>query len=422
MFSTSSNLSPQTFIEILFEKMKQVTPGMCELELYEFRYALQYLVPENQDWGSIPVDAAQEIEERIRSTSFFSQIEIKRQVAGKIVLDASIANLTRMLFAGLVTGQYSPDWVRQYFYFDIRGFNFLVRPLYFTPPVLEHLRGRPYRCFEPLQKQFEKIQEIGYKAFQQANAEVDRAFIECVKKLIAKKGTPILIAIAGPTAAGKTEIVERLWIECEVEGKRISTIEMDNFLTDRDFREENGIHTLGKAAIHLALFEQSLKAIMRGEKIFIPRYDFIDATSSHDLDENLKPGCTPLEIEPADIIFIEGNFPFLLEEVADLIGIKVVYLTDDEVRLKRKWRRDVDYRKKYDPVYLRNRFFKDQFLMTQKCYLPQLLVCDLAVDTTGAALWASKSVIKILESGAGRKLYCVLGENNVSFISETPKM
>jgi len=57
----------------------------------------------------------------------------------------------------------------------------------------------------------------------------------------------------------------------------------------------------------------------------------------------------PIVVEPADIIFIEGNFPFLIEEVADLIGIKVVYLTDDPIRLKRKWKRDIDYRKKYEP-------------------------------------------------------------------------
>ncbi len=71
----------------------------------------------------------------------------------------------------------------------------------------------------------------------------------------------------------------------------------------------------------------------------------------------------PIEIEPADIIFIEGNFPFLIEEVLHLIGIKVVYLTDDPIRLKRKWKRDIDYRKKYEPNYFRNRYFKDQFIM-----------------------------------------------------------
>jgi len=171
---------------------------------------------------------------------------------------------------------------------------------------------------------------------------------------------------------------------------------MDNFLTDRDQREQKGIHTLGKEAIHFALFRQSLQAICRGQRITIPRYDFVYATSSHDLDGALKPGGIPIEIHPADIIFIEGNFPFLLEEVVHLIGIKVVYLTGDHIRMKRKWKRDIDYRKKYEPTYFRNRYFRNQPLMAEKCYRPQMQVCDLVVDTTGAAIWATPEVAQIL--------------------------
>jgi uridine kinase len=123
------------------------------------------------------------------------------------------------------------------------------------------------------------------------------------------------------------------------------------------------------------------------------------ATSSHDLDGRLKAGCTPIKIEPADLVFVEGNFPFLLQEVVHLIGVKVVYLTDDAIRLKRKWKRDIDYRKKYEPTYFRNRFFKDQFLMAQKCYLPQMQVCDMVVDTTGASVWATPAIAEILGGG-----------------------
>ena len=123
----------------------------------------------------------------------------------------------------------------------------------------------------------------------------------------------------------------------------------------------------------------------------------IDGISSHGLDGRLKPGGLPVEIEPADILFIEGNFPFLIDEVNHLIGIKVVYLTDDPVRLKRKWKRDIDYRKKYDLSYLRNRYFKDQFIMAQIVYQPQMEGCDMIVDTTGAALWATAEVVKILD-------------------------
>ncbi len=70
----------------------------------------------------------------------------------------------------------------------------------------------------------------------------------------------------------------------------------------------------------------------------------------------------------------------------------MVYLTDDAVRIKRKWKRDIDYRKKYEPTY-----FRSQFLMAQKCYRPQLLVCDLAVDTTGGAIWATPEIAEILQ-------------------------
>jgi uridine kinase len=315
------------------------------------------------------------------------------------VLDENIVRLTNMLFVGLVTGKYPEEWIRAHFYFDVRGFYFLHRTVYFTDKVLAHFGGKPFKRFEQRQKRFERYQAVGYKDFKEANAEVDQVFIESVKKLIAAKGTPIVLAIAGPTAAGKTEVVARLRNSFEQAGKQVTSIEMDNFLTDRDYREEKGIHTLGKQAIHFELFKQSLEDITQGRKIAIPRYDFVYATSSHDLNGNLKPDGVPIEIESADIIFIEGNFPFLLEEVVHLIGIKVVYLTDDAVRLKRKWKRDIDYRKKYEPTYFRNRFFKDQFLMAQKAYLPQMQVCDIVVDTTGAAMWATPEMAEILSPG-----------------------
>jgi uridine kinase len=242
----------------------------------------------------------------------------------------------------------------------------------------------------------ERRQELGYKEFKAANAEVDQALIASVGKLIAAKGTPIVLAIAGGTAAGKTEIAARLRSSFEQAGRQATSIEMDNFLTDRDQREQKGIHTLGREAIHLDLLMQGLQAITQGHRITIPRYDFIDGTSSHDLDGILKPGRVPIDLEPAEIIFIEGNFPFLLEEIAPLIGIKVVYLTDDAIRLRRKWRRDIDYRKKYVPTYFLNRFFRNQPLMAAKCYRPQMQVCDLVVDTTGAAIWATPEIAEIL--------------------------
>lgn len=58
----------------------------------------------------------------------------------------------------------------------------------------------------------------------------------------------------------------------------------------------------------------------------------------------------------------------------------------------------IDYRKKYGPSYFRNRFFREQFLMAEKCYCPQMALCDMVVDTTGAAVWATPDVARILAS------------------------
>jgi len=395
---------PNAFSVTLFEKMKQINPGISDLELYEYRYGLTDLVPEN-GWGSVILDGIKEIEKRLNNRDFYDGIQIKPMHSGReehpkagdrITLDDQIVRLAQMLFVGLVTGVYEQDWIKTHFYFDIRGFYFLHRTLYFTNNVLAHFGGKPFKRFEQKQKKFERQQGVGYKDFKETNADIDALFIGSVQKIVAARGTPILLAIAGPTAAGKTEIVERLRLAFRQAGQEVASIELDNFFTDRDYREAKGIHSEGKRAIHFELLKRCLEDITLGKKIRIPYYDSVNGISSHDLDGNLKPGGVAIEIEPAEIIFIEGNFPFLLDEIVHLIGIKVVYLTDDPVRLKRKWKRDIDYRKKYDSSYLRNRFFKDQFIMAQIAYLPQMEVCDLTVDTTGAALWVTPEIGEIL--------------------------
>jgi len=313
-----------------------------------------------------------------------------------MILDSKIEDLTQMLFVGLVTGFYPQEWIVENFYFDIRGFFFLHRTNYYPADVLTYLGSTPFKSFPKNQKKFDKLQAISYKDFKTANQELDQWFMELVLDLVAIKGTPITFGIAGPTAAGKTEIVARLREGFESQGKKICTVEMDNFLLDRDYREQHGLDSLGKEALHFNLLLNCLEEIQKGKKIYIPQYDFISATSSHDISGNLKPGAEMLGIEPADIIFMEGNFPFLFPEFKNLVGLKVVYLTSDEIRMKRKWRRDMDLRKKYELNYFRNRYFREQFIMAQEVYIPQMLMCDFVVDTSEANLWISQNIREFL--------------------------
>lgn len=387
---------PLVFSSALYEKMQLLSPGVAELELDEFRYCLENLVP-SDGWQTIELESMERIEQKVNNRWFYESIQLRPHRGGRPVMDETILGLQRMLMVGLVSGGYPVEWIARHFYYDLRGSFFLHRTEYTTPEIINRLGGRPLRGFEPKQRELERAPAVGYKAFKEANREIDECFIALLRKLVDLKGIPVLVAIAGQTAAGKTEIVARLQSSFADAGRRVTSIELDNFFTDRDEREARGIDSLGKEALHYELLQQCLKDIRAGETIYTPRYDFITATSSHNGDGKLRQGRAPVEIQPADIIFIEGNFPFLLPEIAPLIGIKVVYLTGDDVRLKRKWRRDMDLRRKYELTYFLNRYFREQFLMAESAYTPQMLLCDLLVDTTQAEIWATSEITAAMD-------------------------
>ncbi len=374
----------------LYQKMIEVNMGIAELELYEFQYALKNITPK-QGWSNIDTVPKGLLGSLAKDITTYQSIQLNPVKDGKIILDETIVLLTQVLLIGLVCGDYSVEWVQSNYYFDIRSFCFFFRTNYFNSSILKHFGNQPFRSFEPKQLAFESKQDIGYKEFKEANKEVDQAFLETLSTLVDHKGTPILIILAGPTGAGKTEITSRICERLLADGRQITTIEMDNYFKDRDYRDGK---PNSKDKIHFDLFINSMHDILKGRAIEIPRYDFYQATSSHDLDGNLREGQTPMHIEPADVIFLEGNFPFHMPELTELIGLRIVYLTDDPIRLKRKWRRDIDYRKKYDPIAFVNRYFRTQFLRAQEIYLPLMEICDLVVDTTTANLWLTPGLVK----------------------------
>ena len=394
MMMSENQYEESLFSETLFEKMKFINPAVNDLELYEFQYALDNLKPVN-GWNGIKVNEKEDVLTLINQNAFYEQIQLKPRINGQIVLDENIINLTNMLFVGIVSGQFKEKWVNEFFYFDLRGFFFLPKTIYYNEEILKHFGTTPWKKFNKGQMKFKTYQDIGYREFKEANKEIDHSFINIIDDLMTIMGTPFLLTIAGPTAAGKTEIADRLKVHLSKTGKFATTIEMDNFYLDREIREKK---SPGVEAIHFDNFKNAMEKILSGQLVSIPCYDFVDATSSHDIHGNLKPGRKPLEVIPADIIFLEGNFPFQLEEISHIIGTIVVYLTHDEIRLKRKWKRDIDYRKKYDPTYFRNRYFRTQFLRSRQVYQPLMAVCDIVVDTTNAEIWMTPEISAALSS------------------------
>jgi len=384
------------FSEQLYQLRSALNPGLAELELYEFRYALANLTPP-QGWASITPPPIARIKQLITELAFFEQIQLKLFKNGRIHLDESILNLTRQLLVGLLNGSYSLDWLKQHFYFDLRAFVFFVRSEYYTQEALARFGNFPYFQGKDTHNQFACQPAIGYKAYQQANLDIDQAFFGIISQLVRTQPQPLLLSLVGPSAAGKTELVARLSHTLQANNFKVSVVEVDNFLKDRTYRDGRPSDL---DVMHFDSFKQGIQTLLEGREANIPRYDFQHGTSSHDLQGELRPGCSPLRVAPAEVILLEGNLPFHLPQLGELSGIRMVYLADDWVRLKRKWWRDIDLRKKYDPAYFVNRYFQTQFLRAEQIYRPLIAVCDLLVDTSAAAIYLTPCLQQSLAKGA----------------------
>ena len=110
-----------------------------------------------------------------------------------------------------------------------------------------------------------------------------------------------LVLIAGPSSSGKTTTSKRLAIQLKVAKLNPVVIELDNYFVDRDCtpRDENGDYDFENLhALDVDFFNQQLKALLDGEEIVVPKFDFLDGKRYFD-DTRLRLG-------ENDILVIEG--------------------------------------------------------------------------------------------------------------------
>ncbi|MCP4535652.1 MAG: nucleoside kinase, partial [Chloroflexi bacterium] len=109
-----------------------------------------------------------------------------------------------------------------------------------------------------------------------------------------------LVLVAGPSSSGKTTFSKRLSIQLLAHGIRPFSLALDNYAverteTPRDEHGEYDFEALG--AIDVALFNKHLLALMRGDKVQLPRYNF--HTGHREKGEIVQLG-------PDHIIIVEG--------------------------------------------------------------------------------------------------------------------
>lgn len=110
-----------------------------------------------------------------------------------------------------------------------------------------------------------------------------------------------LVLISGPSSSGKTTFSKRLSIQLMTNGLRPYPISLDNYFVDREQtpRDENGNYDYESLyALDLDLFNKQLLALLDGEEVEIPRFNFSTGRKEFNGDK--------LKIDSHTILILEG--------------------------------------------------------------------------------------------------------------------
>jgi len=110
-----------------------------------------------------------------------------------------------------------------------------------------------------------------------------------------------IVLIAGPTSSGKTTFAHRLGVQLRVNGARPNIISLDNYYLNREDcpKDEFGNYDFETIkAIDTAQITHDLQALLAGEKVQIPTFNFL--TGRREYKGNY------LRLNPNDVLIMEG--------------------------------------------------------------------------------------------------------------------
>lgn len=208
---------------------------------------------------------------------------------------------------------YSPGIIIQYPRYELGG----IIPKFEDAPVYGKTINQAYNWAKLTDCQTiydinEHIQENPIDFIQTCETKHNNMLAEIGEKIAKERNNIRLIAIAGPSSSGKTTFSNRLRIELLSKGIRPVMISMDDYYIDRDKIPLNDNGELDLEDINtldIELFNEHMYALINGEEVEIPRFDF-------KLAKRVKGH--KLKIKPDQPIIIEGIHA-LNEQMSSLI-------------------------------------------------------------------------------------------------------
>ena len=123
-----------------------------------------------------------------------------------------------------------------------------------------------------------EVIERGYTSqlIQISEALQEKKIARIADEIAQRKGIKVVL-IAGPSSSGKTTTCKRLSVQLAVNGIKPVGISLDDYFVDREQtpRDANGDYDFEHLhALNLDLLNQQMTALLRGEEVELPRYDF----------------------------------------------------------------------------------------------------------------------------------------------------
>ena len=316
----------------------------------------------------------------------FHRLTAHTDEAVKLFRDAGLENKAKLLEScgRLYTHYYTLGDVANYFYgsllvrtsqiylFDLipYGDGLLIRlPDSKNPGQLRPMRDQP-KMFDVFRQQHSWQKILGVTTIGELNAAcaagyandiinvseaLQEKMISRLADLIAENPNLKVILIAGPSSSGKTTTSKRLSVQLMACGKRPVPISMDDYFVDREKTplDENGDYDFESVyAMNIPLFTEQMNALIKGETVELPRYNF--QTGKSEMSGNV------VHPTPQTIFILEGIHalnPALTENIPDANKFKIYasalttilldnhnYIPTTDNRLLRRIVRDHKYR------------------------------------------------------------------------------
>ena len=133
---------------------------------------------------------------------------------------------------------------------------------------------------------------------------------------IAQRTNIKVVLIAGPSSSGKTTFCKRLSIQLLTNGIHPVQLSLDNYFVDRDKtpKQPNGDYDYEHLhAIDIDLLNKQLKMLLNGERVELPRYNFVTGKSEKETGDFVQ-------LNPDNVLLIEGIHALNPDLTAQLPG------------------------------------------------------------------------------------------------------